>query len=328
MLKVAAALSSLAVGGVATWTLLLAPPRHSAALCIGGAQARVKLDAHQEANAAAITTEIAKAGLSPEKTRRAEVDAMAAALQESNLHDLPYGDRDSVGLFQQRPSQGWGTIQEILDPSYATAMFLDHLRAIPGWQSMPVGQAVQGVQRSADSTGSSYQGRAAEAESIVQELVGTSCAAAATAAQSGGPSSLLCPVPHPVLTQPFGPTTVQGEPVINGRPFHTGMDLAVPGGTPIAAAAGGVVTFAGAETNGAGQVVGYGNYVAIRDALGHTEIYGHMERILTLQGLTVQAGQEIGLVGSTGFSSGPHVHFEVRAGGMAIDPAPDLRCQV
>jgi murein DD-endopeptidase MepM/ murein hydrolase activator NlpD len=64
----------------------------------------------------------------------------------------------------------------------------------------------------------------------------------------------------------------------------------------------------------------------IQDALGRTELYGHMSQILTARGLAVQAGQEIGLVGSTGFSTGPHVHFEVRVNGRAVNPAPDLRC--
>ncbi len=79
---------------------------------------------------------------------RGQVVALATALQESGLRNLPYGDRDSVGLFQQRPSQGWGTVQQILDPSYAATKFYAALRGVPGWESMTVAQAAQAVQRS------------------------------------------------------------------------------------------------------------------------------------------------------------------------------------
>ena len=76
--------------------------------------------------------------------------ALAAALQESNLLNLPYGDRDSLGLFQQRPSQGWGTAAQILDPAYAASAFYARLVDVPGWESLPVTQAAQLVQSSAD----------------------------------------------------------------------------------------------------------------------------------------------------------------------------------
>jgi hypothetical protein len=75
--------------------------------------------------------------------------AVAAALQETKLYNLPYGDRDSVGLFQQRPSQGWGTAAQLLDPVYATNAFYDALVRVRGWQSMAVTDAAQSVQHSA-----------------------------------------------------------------------------------------------------------------------------------------------------------------------------------
>lgn len=75
--------------------------------------------------------------------------ALAAALQESGLHNLPGGDRDSAGLFQQRPSQGWGTRTEILDPIYAATAFYQELRAQPAWAQLSVADAAQLVQRSA-----------------------------------------------------------------------------------------------------------------------------------------------------------------------------------
>ena len=82
--------------------------------------------------------------------RRAVTIALAAALQESQLQNLDYGDRDSVGVFQQRPSQGWGTTAELEDPVYATTKFFAALVRLPGYTKMPVDQAAQDVQHSAD----------------------------------------------------------------------------------------------------------------------------------------------------------------------------------
>ncbi|GAA5121372.1 C40 family peptidase [Haloechinothrix salitolerans] len=81
--------------------------------------------------------------------RRAAVLAVATALVESDLRNLDGGDRDSVGVYQQRPSQGWGSPSQLRDPIYATNAFLDALTAIPGWQHLPDGVAEQHVQRSA-----------------------------------------------------------------------------------------------------------------------------------------------------------------------------------
>ena len=79
---------------------------------------------------------------------RAITIALATAVQESGLTNLAGGDRDSVGLFQQRPSQGWGTREQILDPDYATRAFYDALLQVPGWAAMDVTEAAQRVQRS------------------------------------------------------------------------------------------------------------------------------------------------------------------------------------
>lgn len=75
--------------------------------------------------------------------------AIATALQESSLISLDYGDRDSLGLFQQRPSQGWGTPAQIMDPVYASTKFYEALMKVQNWQSIPLWQAAQDVQRSA-----------------------------------------------------------------------------------------------------------------------------------------------------------------------------------
>ncbi|MFH8684248.1 C40 family peptidase [Streptomyces lydicus] len=79
---------------------------------------------------------------------RGQTVALATALQESGLRNLDYGDRDSLGLFQQRPSQGWGTATQVRDPVHASTKFFEGLLKVPGWQSMTVAQAAQAVQAS------------------------------------------------------------------------------------------------------------------------------------------------------------------------------------
>jgi hypothetical protein len=83
---------------------------------------------------------------------RAVTIAYAAALQESKLQNLHFGDRDSVGVFQQRPSEGWGTTRQLEDPVYATTRFFQALARVPGYQQLPVYKAAQAVQHSADGT--------------------------------------------------------------------------------------------------------------------------------------------------------------------------------
>jgi hypothetical protein len=80
--------------------------------------------------------------------QRAVLVALATALQESKLRNLDYGDRDSLGLFQQRPSQGWGTPAQVMTPTYAAGKFYDALVKVPNWQSLPVTQAADAVQHS------------------------------------------------------------------------------------------------------------------------------------------------------------------------------------
>ena len=79
---------------------------------------------------------------------RAVVIALATAQQESRLRNLDYGDRDSLGLFQQRPSQGWGTEGQVQDPAYAAGKFYDHLVQVPGWDTGRLTDVAQAVQRS------------------------------------------------------------------------------------------------------------------------------------------------------------------------------------
>jgi len=134
--------------------------------CTVQADGRVVLDADQMANAATIAAIGAQRGM-PE---RAVVVALATAYQESGLRNLADGDRDSVGLFQQRPSQGWGTPAQIRDQRYAANRFYAALKKVRGWEEMRVTDAAQRVQRSAFPE--AYQKWADESEVLSKALLG------------------------------------------------------------------------------------------------------------------------------------------------------------
>ncbi|WP_337312642.1 M23 family metallopeptidase [Candidatus Aeolococcus gillhamiae] len=132
-------------------------------------------------------------------------------------------------------------------------------------------------------------------------------------------SQLIWAAHHVGIAQGFGPSPYPFEPAYGGYPhFHTGIDLSGPYGTPIVAAADGVVAAADLST------VGYGNHVILAHAGGLLTLYGHLEAVLVKAGDAVKAGQVIGLLGSTGNSTGPHCHFEVRVNGTPVDPRPFL----
>ncbi|MCX5085638.1 C40 family peptidase [Streptomyces sp. NBC_00401] len=95
-----------------------------------------------------IAKTIEATGVAMKVPARGQIVALATALQESGLRNLDYGDRDSLGLFQQRPSQGWGTATQVRDPVQASTKFYEELLSVSGWQSMTVTQAAQAVQQS------------------------------------------------------------------------------------------------------------------------------------------------------------------------------------
>ena len=119
---------------------------------------------------AGIAATIAGVARERDLSRRAVTIAYAAALQESKLHNLDYGDRDSIGVFQQRPSEGWGPASKLADPVYATSRFFRALTAIPGYQQLPVFKAAQGVQHSAD--GAAYRQYVPQASRLALAFTG------------------------------------------------------------------------------------------------------------------------------------------------------------
>lgn len=129
-----------------------------------------QLTPEQSANAALITGISIQRGLPP----RAASIALATALQESKLRNINYGDLDSLGLFQQRPSQDWGTHAQIMDPVYSSNAFYQELELIPGYLLLPITEAAQAVQRSAyPDAYAQHEGRA---KAFASALTGQSTA--------------------------------------------------------------------------------------------------------------------------------------------------------
>jgi murein DD-endopeptidase MepM/ murein hydrolase activator NlpD len=129
----------------------------------------------------------------------------------------------------------------------------------------------------------------------------------------------IWPEPQAQISQGFGPSTFWFEPAYGQYPhFHTGIDLVEPFGSPIYAADDGVVALVGSSSSG------YGNYVVIAHSGGLDTLYGHLSTALVKVGQAVTQGQPVGLEGSTGNSTGPHVHFELRINQKPIDPTPYL----
>ena len=129
---------------------------------------RVDLSTEQAENA----TLIAAIGVERELPARAVSIALATAYQESKIRNLDGGDRDSLGLFQQRPSMGWGTPKQVRDPYYATNAFYDALVKIPNYQSMRITVAAQKVQRSGFPE--AYEDHAIDARALASVLTGYS----------------------------------------------------------------------------------------------------------------------------------------------------------
>lgn len=139
----------------------------------------VTLTLEQAENAATITSIALRRGL----PARAASIALATAYQESGLVNVDYGDRDSLGLFQQRPSQGWGTEEEVQDPIYASNAFYDALELVDDYRELEITVAAQEVQRSGFPD--AYADHEADARAIASALTGNSAQALACGVDSG-----------------------------------------------------------------------------------------------------------------------------------------------
>jgi hypothetical protein len=154
--------------GIAYLAIKHAPVVERPTACVAGAgRSPLELTVGQAAIAATIAGVASARAMPP----RAVAIAYAAALQESKLSNLHYGTADSVGVFQQRPSQGWGTARQIENPVYATDRFFAALAAVPNYLRLPIYAAAQAVQHSAD--GSAYSQYATDGTDLAAAFTGT-----------------------------------------------------------------------------------------------------------------------------------------------------------
>lgn len=187
------------------------------------------LDAEQITNAGLIVA----AGQHLNVPEPGETIALATAMQESGLHNLNYGDRDSLGLFQQRPSQGWGTPAQIMDPtySYSATAFYRALAGVNGWAAMPTADAAQAVQHS--GIPQAYAQWAQLAHDLATTLDGTCTKTGSGPDPSGSTRRLPDPTWHPghhhrchqLRPQP----TRQALPIRRHRTRHLGLLRPDPG---------------------------------------------------------------------------------------------------
>ena len=171
-----------------------------------------------------------------------QVIALAAALQESGLRNLAHGDRDSLGLFQQRPSQGWGTPIQIRTPTYAATRFYQALLAVPDWQQLPLTAAAQAVQHSAHPTAYAQHESAARQ---IRGLVAADALGAPSAVQAylanpdclfgggnGLPETAAAALPPgytlPSTTPPAVRTAITWALAQLGTPYSYGGDCTAP----------------------------------------------------------------------------------------------------
>jgi murein DD-endopeptidase MepM/ murein hydrolase activator NlpD len=287
--------------------------------------------AEQIRNAAIIINTGADLKLPP----RAWVIAVATAMQESRLTNLGHlgaaNDHDSLGLFQQRPSAGWGTPAQVQDPVYASRKFYEKLQTVKGWATMSLTRAAQRVQRSA------YPDAYAKHESLATQIVNLLANGAANAV--GNSLSMVCAAGGQIAASGW---TVPLKAVVGSgfrtpsRPTHQGVDLIIGRYTPIAAVASGVVSVVKCDEDHSGRQTcnvdgfpgkgGCGWMVEVVHAGNVMTRYCHMvQRPFVTVGQQVTAGEIIGRVGTSGNSSGPHLHFEVhmnndRTSRGAVDP--------
>ncbi|BFO15051.1 heavy metal transporter [Streptomyces sp. KM77-8] len=178
----------------------------------------------QAVNAATITA----VGTARELPERAVTIALATALQESTLRNIDYGDRDSLGLFQQRPSQGWGTPEEIMDPTYAAEKFYEHLEKVPGYTRLPLTVAAQEVQRSGYPQ--AYAKHEPDAALLAAALTGRSAATLTCAGRPAATRAAGADAVRAALARDFGRDALEPAGAeVGGAPSPSASESAAAG---------------------------------------------------------------------------------------------------
>ncbi|MCD4853409.1 M23 family metallopeptidase [Arthrobacter sp. AK01] len=266
----------------------------------------------------------------------ARILGIQAALGESSLESKDYGDAagpDSRGLFQQRANGAWGSSADRMDPFVSATSFFLALKDVKDWQALPSSIAIHRVQRNQDPD--HYTKYRQLAEEIAGFLGSQSLSAPGTCSFSGGswgatagdtsrrparpgpgtliPGTLMSPLVNLHPSSPFGRRT---NPMTGSAgEFHTGQDYAAACGTPVHSADEGTVREVGWHPWGGG------NRVEIDHGSGLVTTYNHLQSVAVRKGETVLAADLVGLVGSTGASTGCHLHFETIVNGTLADPS-------
>ncbi|HTK39645.1 MAG TPA: M23 family metallopeptidase [Patescibacteria group bacterium] len=292
-------------------------------------------------------------------TEKERAVAVSVSYQETGSKNLRFGDQDSLGLFQQRPSQGWGTPAQLMDPVYATTQFYKAMFKVKGRESMNPLQLALAVQRPSYAAytqpGHAFTSWIGDAANFIKQAASgvlpklgdqpKDVPSRQQAQEANSASSVCALIADGVLgglpdlvpgfnsssgtgklgmpLEKMNPTSEYGmrfHPIYHVWRLHDGLDLGAPTGTPIYAAADGVVVTVSS------QPTGFGNYIQINHGGGLQTGYAHQSRFADgiRVGVTVKRGQLIGYVGSTGSSTAHHLHFRVLKDGTAVNPRPYL----
>ena len=268
-----------------------------------------------------------------------EIVGLITAMQESRLGmtpgiDKPNGDGDA-GVFQQRQLPGWyGSLKQVNDIVYASNAFFNGVTAdkkggygsagggkgfghipgltdVAGWEDMAPGTAAQKVQKSAFPD--AYADHVDDAKKLISGLSDTKVTLGGGNC-SGGTGKKTHPAPGYPQTSPFG---YRIHPISGERKLHTGVDFGVPCGEKVKAWNNGKVIFSGWQG-------GYGNRVEIDHGKGIVSTYNHAIKTTVKKGQNVKGGDTVTINGTTGSSTGCHLHFEIKKDGAYVDPVPYL----
>lgn len=258
---------------------------------------------------------IASVGSSMGMSNRDIMIGIMTAIAESGLVNVNYGDRDSLGLFQQRPSMGWGTPAQLTDPEYAARAFFGPLRAHGERNDETPWLAAQHIQRSAFADGSNYRVWWDAAQSIFKSGLDRRSGGAG-GGYVPGKGGKTRPIRYAVSSGLHGGSTAGNPPAV---------DLAGPTGAPVYAVASGRITssrdiagpLASDSYRGDGPYGSFGRMITLQTDGGAHVLYAHLSRRSVSTGQRVAGGSTIGYSGNTGNSSGPHLHFGATNGPYA-----------
>lgn len=263
---------------------------------------------------AAVSTPGAPVAPDPQTKRANEVKTAAKQLEAFFLRQM---------LSEAKPQGGGAidggfagdTFKQMLDDALADKMSAAGGIGMSKMFAKQLAQAAGGIEETARPPVAN-----APITSSAQTIADQISAITSQHAGAGDASQIPAGAPHlilPVSGRASSGYGLRADPIKHEMINHPGFDLAAPTGTQVNAAAGGTVVHAGPAGT-------YGNLVTVRHDNGFETRYAHLSEVDVKVGDTVQAGQDVGKVGTTGYSTGPHLHFEVRKDGQAIDPAPLL----